>query len=65
MYGMVPAEVALDYSYLRSNASPGGCGCINLHGGSATVACLLNLGGNFVLVGDITAATRAISPVPA
>jgi len=32
------AELAADYSYLHSNAPPGGCGCFNLNGGSVTFA---------------------------
>ena len=50
------AELALDYSYLRSNAPPGGCGCFNLNGGSATFAWAPKPAGSFALVGDITAA---------
>jgi outer membrane immunogenic protein len=50
------AELALDYTYLHSNAPPGGCGCINLNGGSATFAWPLKYkGGTFAVVGDITA----------
>jgi peptidoglycan-associated lipoprotein len=41
---------------LRSNAPPGGCGCINLNGGSATFAWPIKPGGALALVGDITAA---------
>jgi outer membrane immunogenic protein len=56
-----PAELALDYSYLPSNAPPGGCGCINLNGGSATFAWHLQPErlakyGSFALVGDVTVA---------
>jgi peptidoglycan-associated lipoprotein len=50
-----PAEIAFDYSFLRSNAPPGGCGCFNLNGGSATFAWLLHQG-RFALVGDATLA---------
>ena len=55
------AELALGYSYLRSNAPPGGCGCFNLNGGSATFAWLLPSAspakpGSFALVGDVTIA---------
>ena len=32
------AELALDYTYLHSNAPPGSCGCFNLNGGNATFA---------------------------
>jgi peptidoglycan-associated lipoprotein len=30
------SDVALDYSYLRTNAPPGGCTCFNMNGGSAS-----------------------------
>ena len=50
------AELALDYSYLRSNAPPGGCACFNLNGGSVTFAWPIKPGGSLALVGDITAA---------
>jgi peptidoglycan-associated lipoprotein len=49
-----PLELALDYSYVRSNAPPGDCGCFNLNGGSAGVAFPLGARG-LALVGDITA----------
>lgn len=32
------AEVAITYSYMRANASPGNCGCFDLNGGSAELA---------------------------
>ena len=32
------AEVAVDYSYMRANATPGECGCFNLNGGSVETA---------------------------
>jgi len=50
------AELALDYTYVHSNAPPGDCGCINLNGGSATFAWLMRR--HFALVGDVTV-TRA------
>ena len=50
------AEAALDFSLLRSNAPPGGCSCINLSGGSASVAWLLKPTGSFALVGEVAAA---------
>jgi peptidoglycan-associated lipoprotein len=50
------AELALDYSYIRSNAPPGGCSCFNLNGGSATFAWSLKPAGAFALVGDLSAA---------
>ena len=48
------AELALDYSYLRSNAPPGGCGCFNLNGGGATFAWAI-VPGKWDIVGDIVA----------
>jgi len=48
-------ELALGYTYLHSNAPPGGCGCFNLNGGSATFAWPLG-SGQFALVGDVTIA---------
>jgi peptidoglycan-associated lipoprotein len=53
--GKPRAELALDYSYLHSNAPPGGCGCFNLSGGSATFAWPIRAG-SFDLVGDVTIA---------
>jgi peptidoglycan-associated lipoprotein len=35
-------ELALDYSYLRSNAPPGGCGCFSLNGGGGAFAWQFN-----------------------
>src|ERR1035441_10481891 len=48
-------EVALDYSYLHSNAPPGGCGCFSMNGGNAAVAVPLKSSA-FALAGDLTAA---------
>ena len=48
------AELAVDYTYLHSNAPPGGCGCFNMNGGSATFAWQF-VPERFALVGDITA----------
>lgn len=47
------SELAIDYSYARSNEPPGGCSCFNLNGVSATYAWLLKPG-HFALAGDIT-----------
>jgi hypothetical protein len=33
-----PLEIAFNYSYARSNAAPGQCGCFNMIGGSSEVA---------------------------
>lgn len=49
------AELAVDYSYLRSNAPPGGCGCFNMNGGGATFAWMVKPR-KFALVGDVTVA---------
>ena len=46
------AELELGYSYLRSNAPPGGCGCFNLNGGSASFAWAI-VPGKWDLVGDV------------
>jgi outer membrane immunogenic protein len=47
-------ELALGYSYVRSNAPPGGCTCFNQNGGSAEFAWPLG-SGQFAVVGDVTA----------
>jgi len=47
------AQLALGYTFLDSNAPPGGCGCFNLNGGNATFAMPVKPG-MFDLVGDIT-----------
>jgi peptidoglycan-associated lipoprotein len=36
--GVAPLELAFAYSYLRSNANPGQCGCFNMNGGNAEAA---------------------------
>jgi outer membrane immunogenic protein len=46
-------ELALGYTFLHSNAPPGGCGCFNLNGGNATFALPVKPG-LFDLVGDVT-----------
>ncbi|MFZ0337309.1 MAG: hypothetical protein WAL45_04700 [Terracidiphilus sp.] len=46
------AELALNYSYLHSNAPPSGCGCFNLNGGSADFAWAIKPG-SWALVGDV------------
>jgi outer membrane immunogenic protein len=46
-------ELAVGYTFLHSNAPPGGCGCFNLNGGNATFALPVKPG-MFDLVGDIT-----------
>jgi peptidoglycan-associated lipoprotein len=39
-----PFEVSLGYSYVHSNAPPGGCGCFNMNGGSGGFAVLVGHG---------------------
>lgn len=46
-------ELALGYSYVRSNAPPGGCTCFNQNGGSAEIAFPLKKP-QFALAGDVT-----------
>src|ERR1700722_15931473 len=48
-------EVALGYTYLRSNAPQGGCGCFNLRGRNPPFAWPL-ASGKFALAGDVTIA---------
>lgn len=60
--GIPRAEVALDYSYMRANATPGQCGCFSLNGGSSEAA--LHVYRNFSVVADITgdhAGTTSVS----
>jgi outer membrane immunogenic protein len=60
--GLPKAEIAVDYSYMRANATPGQCGCFNLNGGSAEVA--VRVYRNFSIVGDVTgdhAGTTSVS----
>jgi peptidoglycan-associated lipoprotein len=49
---VAPLEVSFAYSYLRSNANPGQCGCFNLNGGNAEAA--LHLYRGFSAVADFT-----------
>jgi len=56
------AEVAVDYSYLRANATPGQCGCFSLNGGSAEAA--LRVYRNFSLVADITGDHAGTTSIP-
>jgi outer membrane immunogenic protein len=48
-------DLDLGYTYLRSNAPPGGCTCFNLNGGNATFSWPLKTG-HVALVGDVSAA---------
>ena len=44
--------MALGYTYLHSNAPPGGCGCFNLSGGSASFAWAIKPG-KWDVVGEV------------
>ena len=46
-------ELALDYTYVHTNAPPGGCGCFNLNGGSATIAWPVRPG-KYAIVADLS-----------
>jgi peptidoglycan-associated lipoprotein len=47
------ADFAVNYSYLRSNAPPGGCTCFNMNGVSFSSAWPLKTG-RFAIAGDVT-----------
>jgi outer membrane immunogenic protein len=49
------ADLALDYTYVHSNAPPGGCGCFNLNGGSATFGWQIGHS-HIAIVGDVSVA---------
>jgi outer membrane immunogenic protein len=46
-------EVALDYTYLHTNAPPGGCGCFSMNGGSGSYA--YHFGPQFAAVMEVGA----------
>ena len=54
---IAPLEVSFAYSFLRSNANPGQCGCFNLYGGNAEAA--LHLYRRFSAVADFTGENTA------
>jgi peptidoglycan-associated lipoprotein len=43
-------EIAANYTYVHSNAPPGGCGCFSFNGGGGSAAWHFN--SNFAVVGD-------------
>ena len=49
---VAPLELAFAYSYMRSNANPGQCGCFNMNGGN--VAGALHLYRGFSAVADFS-----------
>ena len=50
-------EIALDYTYLHTNAPPGGCGCFSMNGGSGSYA--YHLGPQFAAVIEVGAVHAA------
>ena len=55
-------HLAVNYSYLRSNAPPNGCACFNLNGGSVTFAWPIATS-RLALIGDVmTAHSSGIAP---
>ena len=62
-HAIIPkAEFAVDYSFMRANATPGQCGCFSLNGGSAEFA--IQLYRNFSAVADITGDHAGTTSVP-
>ena len=50
-------EIALDYTYVHTNAPPGGCGCFSMNGGSGSYA--YHLGPQFAAVFEVGAVHAA------
>jgi peptidoglycan-associated lipoprotein len=46
-------EIAFDYSYVHTNAPPGGCGCFSMNGGGGSYA--YHFGPEFAMVADVEA----------
>ena len=51
--GQPSQEIAFDYSYIHTNAPPGGCGCFSMNGGGGSYA--YHFGPQFAMVADIEA----------
>jgi outer membrane immunogenic protein len=49
--GQPSQEMAFDYSYVHTNAPPGGCGCFSMNGGGGSYA--YHYGPQFALVADV------------
>jgi outer membrane immunogenic protein len=49
--GQPSQEIALDYTYLHTNAPPGGCGCFSMSGGGGSYA--YHYGPQFALLVDV------------
>jgi peptidoglycan-associated lipoprotein len=50
-------EVSGNYTYVRANAPPGGCGCFSMNGGGASAA--FNVTSYLGIVGDFTGVTNS------
>jgi outer membrane immunogenic protein len=50
-------EIAFDYTYVHTNAPPGGCGCFSMNGGGGSYA--YHFGPQFAMVADIEAVHAA------
>jgi outer membrane immunogenic protein len=46
-----PHEIALDYTYVHTNAPPGGCGCFSMNGGGASY--VYHYGPQFALLANV------------
>jgi outer membrane immunogenic protein len=51
--GGPPWEAGIQYSFVHTNAPPGGCGCFSMNGGAATLG--FDLSENWVAVGEFAA----------
>ena len=51
--GQPSQELAFDYSYVHTNAPPGGCGCFSMNGGGGSYA--YHFGPQFAMVADVEA----------
>lgn len=60
--GIPQVEVAISYSYMRANASPGSCGCFDLNGGSTEVA--VRAYRNFSAVFDMSGVYAGSTSIP-
>jgi len=52
--GQPSQEIALDYTYIHSNAPPGGCGCFSMSGGGGSYA--YHYRPHFALLADVEVA---------
>ena len=49
--GQPSQEIAFDYSYVHTNAPPGGCGCFSMNGGGGSYA--YHFGPQFAMVANV------------